>query len=263
MIPAFVDIHCHLLPAIDDGPRDWDEALAMAQLAASQGTRTIVATPHQLGAFAHNRGERIRALAAELQQRIEAAGIPLRVLPGGEVRVESELIDRLAVDDALTLGDLGRHVLLELPHDVYLPIEPLVAELACRGIVAVLAHPERNQGLLHHPELVAQLVDAGCLLQLTAGSLCGSFGSDCQDLAEELLGDGLVHVVASDGHGSRSRRPLLDRAYDRIASLTTEQTAVELCCRNPARIAAGESVDRRRRAARRGRKTWWARRSVA
>ncbi|MEX0642395.1 MAG: CpsB/CapC family capsule biosynthesis tyrosine phosphatase [Pirellulales bacterium] len=248
MTISFVDIHCHLLPGIDDGPRDWDESLAMARLAAEDGMTTIIATPHQLGSFSHNRGDDIRARVTELQQRLDSAAIPLRVLPGGEARIEPDMSDGVVRGEVLSLGNHRRHVLIELPHDIYLPLESVLDDFSRRKMVVILAHPERNRGLQRRPELLAPLVDAGCLTQITASSLCGTFGPDAKELAEWLLEVGLVHTVASDGHGSRSRRPLIRRAHQRLESLIDRQTADDLCCHNPARIADGKRVSPGRRA---------------
>ncbi len=202
MAISFTDIHCHLLPAIDDGAEHWDEALAMARLAADDGISTIITTPHQLGGYGHNRGDDIRQRVAELQQQLDLAGVRLNVLPGADVRIESGMIDRLRSGDVLTLGDHRRHVLLELPHELYLPLEPIIDELKRYGMVGILSHPERNQGILRCPEIVAPLVDHGCLMQITAGSICGTFGPACRQLSEWLLAEGLVHFVATDAHGA-------------------------------------------------------------
>lgn len=263
MTISFVDIHCHLLPGIDDGARDWEESLAMAQLAADDGTTTVVATPHQLGSFAQNRGSEIRRLVAELQTRLTAAGIPLTVLPGADVRIEPDMFDRLASGDVLTLGDHRRHVLLELPHDLYLPLEPIVATLARRQMVGILSHPERNEGIMRCPEVVGPLVESGCLLQITAGSLCGAFGDECRSLAEWLIGEGFAHFVATDAHGVRSRRPLMHRAFERVAELTDDHTATDLCCTNPAAVAAGQGVRPGRRPVARRKAKWFTRKAVA
>jgi protein-tyrosine phosphatase len=260
MAISFVDVHCHLLPGIDDGAKDWDESLAMARLAVEDGTATIVATPHQLGNFDHNRGDDIRGLVAEVQQRITAARIPLTVLPGADVRIEPDMVERLVRGDVLTLGDHRRHVLLELPHELYLPLEPLLERLSRRKIIGVLSHPERNQGILRQPDVLGPLVDAGCLLQITAGSLCGTFGPECQAFCEWLLSEGLVHFVATDAHGPRSRRPLMQRAFERVVELAGETTATDLCSNNPGRVAAGQSVTAGRREVKRQRRGWGRRR---
>jgi protein-tyrosine phosphatase len=264
MHEPFADIHCHILPGIDDGPTNWEETLAMARLAADDGTTVIVATPHQLGSWTQNRGSEIRALAKECNDRLAAEKIPVTVLAGGEIRIEPGLLDPLVTGELVTLGDHRRHVLLELPHELYFPIDSLMQDLATRRITILLAHPERNQGLLRQPDYAVDLVDAGCLMQLTAGSIVGTMGSHAQDMAEWMITEGLVHVVSTDGHSPRVRRPLLGKAYDRICELTDVETADELCSRIPGRIAAGRTVAAGRRVVqRRRRKSWWSFRKSA
>ncbi|MEM9657993.1 MAG: CpsB/CapC family capsule biosynthesis tyrosine phosphatase [Planctomycetota bacterium] len=238
----FVDIHCHLLPGIDDGAADLPAALAMAKLAVADGIETIVATPHQMGAYAHNEGGEIRRRTAEFQNVLHAAGVPLRVLPGADVRIEEGLAEGIINGDVLTLADADRHVLLELPHQLYFPLDGLLNQLARRRIVGVLSHPERNGGLLDRPEIVAQLVEAGCLMQITAGSLSGTFGPRCRQFAEWMLERGMVHFVATDAHSPRRRRPILSRAFQRVVDLVGQTGAVELCCEVPRLVAMGRDV---------------------
>lgn len=262
MTTSFVDIHCHLLPDIDDGSSGLDESLEMARMAVADGISTIMATPHQLGNFSRNHGDDIRRRAADLQRHLEAARVPLRVLPGADVRIEAELVERLVEGDVLTAADHRRHVLLELPHELYLPLERLLQDLARHDVVGILTHPERNQGILRRRDVLGALVDAGCLMQITAGSLCGTFGPECQQMAEWMLAQGLVHFVATDAHSSRKRRPLMRRAFDRVAELTSAETAIQLCSENPACVAEGQPVRPGRRAVSR-RRGWWGRRSAA
>jgi protein-tyrosine phosphatase len=249
-VEPFVDIHCHLLPGIDDGARSWDEAREMAQIAVAGGIGTIIATPHQGGTFAHNQADVICQRVQECQSLLDDLNIPLSVLPGADVRIGSDLMRDIVRGSALTLANHRRHLLLDLPHERYAPMESLVSDLANAGIATILSHPERNQGLLKKRELVEQLVDRGCLMQVTAGSLLGTFGPKCQDLAVWMLARGLVHFVATDAHGMHSRRPLLERAYEKLVEMVGRAEAVELCCRNPARVAAGETVTPGRRVVR-------------
>jgi protein-tyrosine phosphatase len=152
---------------------------------------------------------------------------------------------------------------MEMPHELMLPLEPILAQLSKCAIVGILSHPERNVGVLRHQEALVPLVDAGCLMQITAGSLCGAFGPACQQVAEWMLEEGLVHFVATDGHGPRSRRPLLRRAYERLVELTDAQTASELCRQNPGLVAEGRAVPSGRRVVPRGYRAWWRRKSLA
>ncbi len=264
MVESLTDIHCHLLPGIDDGARNWDDTLAMARLAAEDGIATIVATPHQLGSWSDNRGDEIRRLVREANERLASERISVKVLAGGEIRIEPGLIDLLVTGELVTLGDHRRHVLLELPHELYIPLDGLMHELSARRIALVLAHPERNEGLLRQPDLAVDLVDAGCLMQLTAGSLCGTMGPHVEEMAQWMIAEGLVHVVSTDAHSPRTRRPLLGRAYERICELADVETADDLCSRNPAKIAAGRSVNAGRRVLQRRRRTsWWGGRKSA
>ena len=239
---AFVDVHCHILPGLDDGPPDWTESLAMARLAVSDGISTVAATPHQLGSHSGNDGETIRACCRQMRHLLDQHGIPLRVVPGADVRIEPDLVPKIRSGEVVTLADQRRHVLLELPHEVYFPLNRLLRSLHAAGVVGILSHPERNRGILARPQVVEPLVDAGCLLQVTAGSLLGTFGPQIQNFAEWLVAEGLVHFIASDAHGPKSRRPLLKRAFDRVVEIAGRRSAWELCSGNPGRVVAGGTV---------------------
>jgi protein-tyrosine phosphatase len=238
----FVDIHCHLLPGLDDGAATVNDALAMAEMAAADGIGTIVATPHQLGNHAQNSGAAIRAAAIQFQQLLDQRHVPLRVLPGADVRIDPDLVRRIRIGEVVTLADHRRHVLLELPHDVYVPLDRLLGDLNSAGLVGVLSHPERNRGILNQPGVVRPLVERGCLLQVTAGSLTGAFGQHVQRLSESLVEQGLVHFVSTDAHGVTSRPPVLSQAFQRVTDLAGREAALTLCCRNPARIVSGAAV---------------------
>jgi protein-tyrosine phosphatase len=238
----FTDIHCHLLPGLDDGASTLDEALAMAEMAVSDGIGTIVATPHQLGNHAQNSGETIRAAVDRFQQTLRQRRIPLRVLPGADVRIEPDLVRKIRIGEVLTLADRRRHILLELPHDVYVPLDRLLADLSAVGIVGILSHPERNRGIINQPGVLRPLVQRGCLLQVTAGSLTGVFGQQVQRFSESLVEQGLVHFISTDAHGTKARPPKLGDAFQRVVELVGRKTAEDLFCRNPEAVARGEKV---------------------
>jgi protein-tyrosine phosphatase len=254
---GFVDIHCHLLPGIDDGAKSWEESLAMARMAVADGIGTIVVTPHQLGSFAHNHGEAIRERTEELAQMLAKHEIPLSVLPGADVRVESGMIALVRQGEVLSLADHRRHILLELPHELYFPLDRLLVELNAAGMVGILSHPERNAGIMAKPAIVGPLVDAGCLMQITAGSLLGTFGPQSQSVAERLATDGLVHFVSTDAHGLKSRRPQLAAAHRRMAELVGPVLADQCCRDNPAAVAAGQPIVAGRRAVNPTRSGWF------
>lgn len=240
--PPLVDIHCHLLPGMDDGAASWAESLVMAEIALADGIRTMVATPHQLGVYSGNRAETIRQRATELGQRLAKRGLGLEVLAGADVQVSADLVSQIRRGEVLTLADRGRHVLLELPQDVYLPLEGVIGQLRHAGLVGILSHPERNVAIMRHPEVLGPLVAAGCLIQLTAASLCGRFGSRVQAFSVWLVRRGLVHFVASDAHSAHGRAPRLRQAFQRIEALAGRRTAVACCSENPARVVQGLDV---------------------
>jgi len=253
----FVDIHCHLLPGLDDGARSWDEALQMARMAVAEGTATIIATPRQLGSFDHNSGELIRLRSSQFQDFLIAHETKAEILPGADVRVEPSLAQKLRDGSVLTLGDHGKHVLLKLPRQSYQPLDELIEQLGADGTVGILSHPERNQGLIKHRKLLRPLVDRGCLMQITADSLMGTFGRQVQAMAEWMLSENIVHFVASDAHGPRSRRPILSAAYQRAAALTCEELSVSIFSANPRSVAAGSDVPALPDWRSSQRVTWW------
>lgn len=240
--PVFTDIHCHIVPGIDDGARDPRQSVEMAKMAVADGTGTLIATPHQLGPNSLVSAAAIRAGVADLRQTLAAAGVDVTVLPGADVRIEPELPTLLKRGDVVTLADRGRHVLLELPHEVYIPLEPLLAALRKQGLTGILSHPERNKGIIADPAVMADVVKAGGLLQITAGSLLGSFGPSARRLAESCVRQRLVHFVASDAHDT-TRRPFgLAGAHAAIAALASRRFADLVTAENPARVAEGRAV---------------------
>ncbi|MEN6548282.1 MAG: CpsB/CapC family capsule biosynthesis tyrosine phosphatase [Armatimonadia bacterium] len=208
-----IDLHCHILPGVDDGPRDVDEALAVARLAVADGTQVIAATPHVDDTYKYPDPDLIRALTARFNERLRAEKIPLQVLPGAEVRVGTDLLEKLQSGQVMTLGDRGKHVLLELPtssHALY--AGELFFRLQLAGYIPVLAHVERVALFRSQPGLLRDFHDRGCLLQVNAESLSGRGGWTRRRYTQKLLREGLIDIVASDGHNTNDRKPLLSIA---------------------------------------------------
>jgi protein-tyrosine phosphatase len=238
----FIDIHCHILPALDDGPAAWEESLEMAEMAAADGIVAIVATPHQLGNHPHVTAENVRIQVARLQSMLKHRGMSLELLPGADVRIDPDLTGKILSGEVLTIADQRRHVLLELPHELYIPLDRLLEDLRKAGMTGILSHPERNQGIINQPKILSDLVNKGCLLQVTAGSLTGVFGAKIRNFAEFMVEQGFVDFIASDAHGIKHRIPLLSQAFDRVVKLAGYDKAVVLFCRNPACVYSGMPV---------------------
>jgi protein-tyrosine phosphatase len=244
-VPGIIDVHSHILPGLDDGPKDLDESLRMCRLYVAEGVTTVVATPHVCDRRFHVTPEAVRAGALLLSEACRYHGLDLEILPGSDVRLEPELPDSVDEEEVLTLGDNERYLLLELPLQTAPPIEGIMEDLAARGITPILSHPERNMELMRKPERLGELVEAGFLVQITADSLFGDFGEGSRLAAEWFLKEDFVHVVASDAHSSKVRRPRLRRAERLLTSIAGGETACKLLRANPAAIIHGETIAER------------------
>lgn len=228
-----IDLHCHLLPGIDDGARDLETSLAMARVASADGITTIACTPHILPGVYNNSGPAIRAARDQLQQALDEAGIPIGLVTGADAHVTPELGAQLRDGRALTLNN-SRYFLLEPPHHVLPPrLEDHVFGLQAAGFVPVLTHPERLTWLDQHYDLVKRLVYSGVLMQLTAGSLTGRFGRRPRYWAERMLDEGFCHLLATDAHDPVQRAPLLAEARDHAARRLGPEEAMHLVLTRP------------------------------
>ena len=221
-----IDLHCHILPGVDDGAADLDEAMAMCLLAAEDGCTAMIATPH----LRHERWwnddrRRLEALWQQLQARL-AGRIDLYL--GGEIAVNSQSsreMELLPDSDLLPLAG-SRYLLLECDIRGLGP-DPgeLIHELVVAGWVPILAHPERIPWLGGDLDYLEELVEHGALVQLTAMSITGAMGRMLAEVSRQMLDADLVHFVASDAHDTRIRRPGLSRAFRVVAEIQGEAVA--------------------------------------
>lgn len=235
-----IEVHAHLLHALDDGPATLEEALGLARAFLADGTTTVVATPHVSVRYPTDRALR-DARIAECRAALHEAGVPLQVVAGAEV----DLSQARALPDAdlraLALG-LGNWILLEAPHSVVpFDLPALVGELHDRGHRALVGHPERNPHIRDDDRLLVEAVSRGALVQVTAGSLLGVFGRRVEARTWSLLERGLAHVVASDAHAISWRPPALGAARAALRRRLGEDAARALTERAPAAVLAGAS----------------------
>lgn len=236
-----IDVHCHILPGLDDGPETMELALQMARIASDDGITDIVATPHTHNGFYMQTLEHVLTAVEELQCSIDQEGIELRVHPGMEIHIHLELIDHLRDLQILSMGNRMRHVLLELP-TMHLPMftEELVQQLLLSGITPIIAHPERNATLMQNPGRLARWIDAGVIAQLTAGSLLGWMGRTAKKNARELIEQRLVQLIATDGHNCTTRKVQLSKAYEELGKLLTDEE-LEVFRANALAVLHGEA----------------------
>jgi len=223
-----IDLHCHLLPGIDDGSDNLAMSLAMARMASSDGITTIACTPHILPGVYNNTGPQIRAAVAGLQQRISEAGIPITVVTGADVHIAPDLGIQLREGRVLTLND-SRYLLLEPPHHLLPPrLEDLVFGLQAAGYIPIITHPERLSWIEGGFDLIKRFVNNSVLMQITGGSLLGEFGRRPRYWAERMLDEGLCHLLATDAHKTDRRVPRLSEAYLLVAKRLGEEEAANL-----------------------------------
>lgn len=231
-----IDLHCHLLPGIDDGAPDEATALAMARIAVADGILVSACTPHVYPGVFENDRAGIAAAIARLQARLDAEGIGLRLTIGADSHLTPELLGRLKDGTVPTLAG-SRYFLLEPPHHVAPPrFEAAVFAFIAAGYLPVITHPERLSWIGRHYAAFVNVVRAGAWLQVTAGSLNGRFGNSAQLFAEKLLGDGLVHVLATDAHSIRHRPPLLTEGWKAAEKWVGAEEAYRLVVERPQAI---------------------------
>ncbi|QJC90396.1 tyrosine-protein phosphatase [Bacillus inaquosorum] len=200
-----IDIHCHILPAMDDGASDSADSIEMARAAVRQGIRTIIATPHHKNGMYENEPAAVREAADQLNKRLIKEDIPLTVLPGQEIRIYGDLERDLAEQQLLSLNDT-KYILIEFPFDqVPRYAEQLFYDLQLKGYIPVIAHPERNREIRENPSLLYHLVEKGAASQMTSGSLAGTFGKQMKAFSLRLAEANLIHFVASDAHNVKTR----------------------------------------------------------
>ena len=238
-----IDLHCHILPDLDDGPATLDEAVEMCRLAVADGIGTIVATPHYRPGWYESTVDARRSRTASLQERLGREGLAITILHGAELTVSPELPVLLEREPELTINGTGKYFLVELPFQSEPPKwEGFLLSLLAGRRVPVLAHPERSAWLHWKPDMLLHFVKAGGLVQVTGGSLLGEEGREAREFAFLLLRHHLVHAIASDAHSALERTPRLSDAVQAAAEVVDRTYAADLVSRYPEEIVAGRAV---------------------
>ncbi len=253
-INNLVDLHCHILPAIDDGSPSLEVLLELARQAVADGIRYILATPHHMDRHYLNHAGDVYAAVKAFQAELDANDIPLTIFPGQEVHLNGQLMEN--VDDLLGIDASRHYLLLELPHEMVPSyLDEMIFQLSCEGITPVIAHPERNAQIIAEPQRLYKLAEDGVLEQVTATSLVGAFGKQVQRTAKEFVKCGLVQVVASDAHTLKNRGFAMTKAYDVLNEMNSEYP--ERFATNARNLLNGDKIKARRiEVPRKQRKHW-------
>ena len=233
------DLHNHLLPGIDDGSPDIETSVALAKTAIEEGFTHMVCTPHiHPGRFDNNLDTINHAFNA-FKTALAQHNLNLNVAAAAEVRIGPEIIQAAKLNTLPFLGEWnGKKVLLlEFPTPT-IPVgsDNLTKWLISQNILPMIAHPERNQAIMDHPSKIKPFLDQGCLLQLTAGALTGNFGHQSQEIAEQLLLEDKITIMATDAHNTRYRPPVIQDSLQRAIELIGEAKAKKLVLDNPLEI---------------------------
>ena len=232
-----IDIHAHILPEMDDGAVSPEQSLEMARIAAADGITHIIASPHSLNGLYSVWRTEILSACEELSRTLEEQNIPLNILPGSEIRLCPEIMDELEKGRLMTLNDAGQYIFLELPDQfVAQSVVGFINRLRDSSIIPIIAHPERNPVIQKHVEVLYDLISAGGLSQVTAGSLTGDMGRRASRSCQQALEQGLVHFVASDAHSVKTRPPKLSAAFKKLSAMAGEDAAEEIMLKAPERL---------------------------
>lgn len=212
-----IDLHCHILPGVDDGSPDLETSIGLAKVAVSQGITHMLLTPHHMDGVYFNAKNSVIERTNAFQIALKANDVPLTVFPGQEVHITGELLKAIEQDQILFADVSNRYLILELPHnEVPEYTSKLLFNLQSLGITPVLVHPERNQGFMADPSKLYDFVSQGCVTQLTASSYVGVFGEHVQKFTEQIIEAGLGFVFASDAHNFKGRNFKMAQAFEKL-----------------------------------------------
>ena len=228
-----IDLHHHLLPGIDDGPSKDEESLDMARIAVSEGFDVVVCTPHAYPGMYENDTQSILKALQTFQRKLDKANIPLKLMIGADAHIHPALLSKLQAGEVPTINE-SRYFLLEPPHVNYPAfLKEAVASYLSAGYIPIITHPERLDWAQEKYEVLRDLVFMGCWMQITSASITGYFGKRARRLSIRMLADGLVHVVATDAHSARHRKPEIKAAFATVSRLVGQAEAQAIFYERP------------------------------
>jgi protein-tyrosine phosphatase len=237
-----IDLHCHLLPGIDDGAGDIETSLQMARMAAADGIKVVACTPHILPPVYNNTAADIISRTRALQAELVRSSIDIKLIAGADIHVRVDLAELLGETPSPCLQGT-RYFLFEPPHTVLPPnLDMFCKSVMAAGYIPILTHPERLTWIEQHYDLICALDEIGVVIQLTAGSITGTFGKRALYWSERMLDEGRVDIIATDAHGTRGRPPILSAARSAVSTRLGEAAAKAMTVSNPARILKNERL---------------------
>ena len=239
-----VDIHCHILPGVDDGSGSFNDAIEMAELAAASGIRSIVATPHcnMPDVFQNHWTPKLQEVFNKLQKEVSSRKISVTLFPGQEIFLASGFLELIKQGKLISINH-SRYFLIEFkPHENASIAIRKLQKMIAEGYVPIVAHPERYGFVQEYGDMVYRMKELGCLVQINKGSLKGRFGRAARDRAFDILRNHDADFIASDGHSQYSRTPYLEDAYEIICERFSSDYADFLLKDNPRRVLKNEQI---------------------
>ena len=231
-----IDLHCHMLPQIDDGPKSLEESIAMARIAVKDGIKTLACTPHIYQGVYNNTAEKIKEATSAFQKVLDKEKIPLTLVYAADTHIHPNLIEEIRLGNVPTFNG-GRYLLLEPTHHIApIGFESYVIKMLEEGFVPIITHPERLSYIEKFYDVMTRLVQKGAWMQITASSFSGRFGEKAKKFAIRFLVDGKIAIIASDAHDSKHRPPILSQAFLSASKVLGEDEARRLVLDRPSAV---------------------------
>jgi protein-tyrosine phosphatase len=234
-----VDLHCHLLAGVDDGPRSDEEVMEMCRIAYGEGIRLSSSLAHQNEHWPDVTPALIRERSRRLAEALREAGVPLTVFPSAEVMVHPEIEEAWQRGELLSIADRGKYLLVEMPHGLFVDLREISEGLRQAGVRIILAHPERQPEFLHDEGLIEQFIATGCLVQVSTGSVTDPANREDARALKDWFQRDIVHFMGSDGHSPRRRRPRMADAYRQVTDWAGASVADRVFSTNATAIVHG------------------------
>lgn len=238
-----IDIHCHIVPSIDDGAKDLEDALEMARIAYSEGVRKIVNTSHYHPSFEYKKGEKLLESVNAFNTVLKLNNIDIEVFIGNEIYYSEDIIEIIEQKEFYTLNN-SKYLLIEFP-PIRFPknLVDIIYEIKIRGYVPILAHVERYKEIQENINIIYECINEGALIQVNSSSIIGKNGKEAKKVSETLLDNNMVHFIATDAHSSQKRRPIIKQTYDYVFDKYGENKAKTLFVENPNKVIKDEEID--------------------
>ena len=237
-----IDIHCHIVPNIDDGAKNINDALEMAKIAYSEGIRKIINTSHYHPSFDYKKGKELSHSINNFNYILKQNNIDIEVCIGNELYYSEDIIQIIEEREFYTLNN-SRYLLIEFP-PMNFPknILDILYEIKIRGYIPILAHVERYRYIHENINLIYDCINEGALIQVNSSSIMGKNGSEIKKVSNLLLDNNMIHFIATDAHSSTRRRPIIKETYDYVVKKYGDKKAETLFIQNPSKVIENEEI---------------------